>query len=134
MVSFDSEYAQISWDEKLKCVVAIWKKFAIDEDYQIPMEEGLKLFQQKNTSKWLADTRKFGVVSKSDQEWIDQNWIPKFAQTGGTKYVATVLPENVLGRLALDAMITKATVQNASIIVKNCGTIEEAKTWLSSQD
>ncbi len=127
----DREYAQISWNEALKCVVGRWKKFATGNNFQEPLDKGLELLQKKKTAKWLADTRKLGVISKKTRSGMtrigfrDLSW-PR--QVCRNHCAGRNAGQNVIRRHQRDQKRHEFT-----LTVKNFSTIEKAITWLKSQ-
>ena len=129
---FESAHIRIFWDEQMQCVVGEWLGFAKGNDFRKPLVKGLELARNMRARKWLADTRKLGVVTKDDLEWHEKELIPQFVQAG-VRYVATVIPEDVFAKWSLEALKQAKELKESALIVNTFGTLDEAKAWLTRQ-
>ena len=82
--------------------------------------------------RWLADTRKLGVITQDDLEWHEKDLIPQFVQAG-VRYVATVVPNDVFAKWSLEALKQSKELKESALIVNTFGTLDDAKAWLKNQ-
>lgn len=129
MVHVDTPYLTIRWNKELKCVVMRWKAFVSGEDFRAGLDSGLELVRHKHSTKWLADLRCLGIVSSEDQEWSNQDWLPR-ALAAGVKYMAVVMPYNVGSRWSVDKSMQDA--EDTPLVVRYFDNIERARRWLRS--
>jgi hypothetical protein len=78
----------------------------------------------------LADLRNLGVVSQDDQTWSNTDWFPRAVQ-GGIRYMAIVVPENVIARWSVDSIVQRVT--EANLTIHYFDNTEQAKEWLRTQ-
>ena len=107
-----------------------WKKFAKGEDFRQGLNEGLELLEQHGTSKWLADLRDLGTVTKEDQEWSNEQWYPR-AINGGIRYMAIIMPKSVISSMSVTNILTR--VKDINVETQYFDDIDSAKEWLWSK-
>ena len=129
---FESAHIRIFWDEQIQCVVGEWLSFAKGKDFREPLVKGLELARNMRARRWLADTRKLGVITQDDLEWHEKDLIPQFVQAG-VRYVATVVPNDVFAKWSLEALKQSKELKESALIVNTFGTLDDAKAWLKNQ-
>ena len=80
--------------------------------------------------KWLADVQRMGVLDVEASDYINEEVAAQTSQQG-LKYLASVVPADVFGEMAVDAW-TEAAAQ-AGITGKLFTSVEEARAWLAQQ-
>lgn len=129
MKHFEKDYLEVHWDENIKCVIMIWKKFAKGLDFRNGLDTGLNLIIEKNASKWLADLRSMQVIAVEDQNWSNEDWFPR-AIKGGIRKMAIVQPTSALTKMGVKNIMSK--VGDAEIETSYFDDMDEAKSWLRS--
>jgi hypothetical protein len=133
-VFYDSPFITVSWEPELQYVLVKWKKYAEGEDYQVGLNKVIELFQLRNGSLLLSDSRQQGVVSVADQTWTTQEWRTKVGAAGLRK-TAILLPEKAIAQLSLNKMLKASaaiTDSTGDITFQSAyfSDIEQAQAWL----
>jgi len=128
MVYLDEPYVRVEWDEKLRCVLQIWKGFADSKQYRSAMEKTLDLAKEKKARRWLIDLRTARVISLDDQDWSAKEFVPRAYAIGWNQH-AIVVPKDVLSQMALNRVKTKADSPGVEYFEE----IEAAREWLLSR-
>ena len=97
------------------------------EDFRDGLEMCLHAMDVTQSTKLLMDLREMRLVLVEDERWLAQDMLPRLAKTA-LKRMAIVTPENELARLIV-ADLAKPRPTGAQS--KHCGTVDEAKRWLS---
>lgn len=130
MIHFDEPWLTIYWDELCQAVRLEWKSYVEGEQARQGLEEGLRLFQRKHTSRWLADVRLLGPVRQIDQQWINQDWFPR-AIAAGLRSLATVTPRSAIARMSVRQIMSK--VNEVDVVNNYFDDLEQARAWLRTQ-
>lgn len=129
MIYFEKDYLTVHWNDTAKYVLMEWRKFVIGTDFRQGLDKGLQLVQEKQSTRWLADLRKLGVVAQEDQQWSNENWFPR-AINAGLRRMAIVMPENIVSKWSVEKIMEK--VPGTNLTVHYFDNIEKAKQWLVS--
>jgi hypothetical protein len=90
----------------------------------------LHVLDLTQATKLLMDLRKMRLVLVDDERWLAQDLLPRLAKTA-LKRLAVVTPENELAALIVADLARPRPTGAES---KHCGTVEEAKKWLSRDE
>ena len=104
-------------------------RFFFGKAFRDAMDKGVEVFQKYGAQKWLSDDRDVTTLSQEDLEWGDKDWFPRVAKSGW-KYWAIVMPEKVLGQLAIKKLADRYSARGVQTRV--FGSPEEAKQWLET--
>lgn len=122
---------KIYFSKELNAVVCDFNGFLNIEKF---IEFGLetnKLLIEHSAQKQLNNVQNMKVLTKDAQVWIDEVWYPK-AQASGLKYFAFVVPNDMFGKVSMDA-VNKNIKEKYGINIEYFADIEKAKQWLISQ-
>jgi hypothetical protein len=97
------------------------------KDFRDGLELCLHALDETQATRLLMDLRKMRLVLVDDERWLAQDLLPRLAKTA-LRRMAIVTPENALARVIV-ADLAKPRPTGAES--KHCGTLEEAKAWLS---
>ena len=112
------------------CVIVAFSCYAESNNFREPWNKGLELFQLKKATKWISDVRTMRVVKLEDQDWASQDWAKRFV-AAGAKYLAVVVPTDILGQMAVQRAASQA--DQTGLETNYFDSLEAAKTWLSSK-
>ncbi|MBN2663107.1 MAG: hypothetical protein JXR68_05615 [Bacteroidales bacterium] len=104
---FDSDFAEIFYNNDNKMVLLSWKRPVNSEEYRTAFLKVLKTFTEHNFHLLLSDTRLQGAISPSDRKWLETEIIP-IAIEAGLKYTATVISEDVFKKYYLGKLKEKS--------------------------
>ncbi len=97
---FESEYAVVDWDERVKTAVLTWKKFAVGESFREPCLKALALDKEKKAVKWYSDTTNLGVIKDDDTQWFMQTIVAGMLSAGISKQ-ALIVPKSAISQISL---------------------------------
>jgi len=127
MIYFNEDFLEISWNERVECVVMRWKKFVIGDNFRRGLDKGLDLIIEKKSHKWLADLQNMKALAKDDQEWSNNDWYPR-AISGGIRKMAIVMPTSTLATMSVRNILSK--VGDIDIETAYFDDMASASLWL----
>ncbi len=117
------------YDSELECGVIIYQGHVISTEFRQAHEGILKLIQEYDVKKMLSDNRKMGIINPADQQWIQDEFLPRLRQTG-LRYSAILVPRNRLAMLTVEDIVD--SVHPKKSMIQYFADIPEAKEWLES--
>jgi hypothetical protein len=129
-IILDNEYMTIWYYPYKKIVHHEFHKFTYGETLREVLSAGAAILEEKGAQKWLSDDRKNTTLGKDDMNWTATVWRPRVIKAGW-KYWALVLPEKVLGQMAMKRIIEEYA--NTGVTVKIFSDPDEAMRWLETQ-
>ncbi|HEY5824798.1 MAG TPA: hypothetical protein VIT44_10555 [Cyclobacteriaceae bacterium] len=74
---FKNNFARIFYDDALDTLYLQYtSKVPSDEQFILVNQEAIKVFTQLQTTKFVADIRKMGIISINSQAWVVKNMLP----------------------------------------------------------
>lgn len=129
MIYYDKNFLEISFDEKIPCVIMEWKEYATSEEFREGLDKGLELLKKQNTGNWLADLRKMDVIDPDDEKWSNEDWFPRALQEG-VKKMALIPSEDVFNAMSVENIMNE--VSGTGLVIHYFDKVEEAKNWLAT--
>ncbi|XDD47507.1 methyl-accepting chemotaxis protein [Leptospira sp. WS39.C2] len=126
-IEYSSEIGDIYYVPNHHLIEVVWKPNYSDEGYKTILLKALEVIEKWKISKWLADTRQIGLVSKLGQEWVNVEWFPK-ASNSTLRKMAVVLPESALSAISIE----DTTLKTGLVEMKSVPNMESAWKWLTS--
>ncbi|TGD81554.1 hypothetical protein [Hymenobacter wooponensis] len=88
----------------MTCIIVRWHGFANSRNFRFLLNKALELYigyaERYTNLAWLNDTRYFGAMLTTDQEWVNTDWNPR-AYAAGIRQVNFLAPANVFGQIAI---------------------------------
>lgn len=125
---FTSSYLLIHHDGFGHTLELEWLDFANSADLRTGMEEGLRLAELYQVRAWIGNLRGMRVIRPIDQEWLNNDWFPRFAALNITQ-MAIVESEDVLNRQGVTQVMHRAGSM-APLSTAYFPTIEAARSWI----
>ncbi|MCG6148319.1 methyl-accepting chemotaxis protein [Leptospira levettii] len=125
-IEYSSEIGDIYYVPNHHLIEVVWKPDYSDEGYKSILLKALEIIDKWKISKWLADTRQIGLVSKSGQDWVNLEWFPK-ASNSTLRKMAVVLPESALSAISIE----DTTLKTGLVEMKSVPNMEAAWKWLA---
>jgi len=133
MILLKNKYVQVEFWEDVPCIANIHLMPVLGKEFRNSLEQVLDLYKKLKKDHqelfWLADTRKFGVMSADDQEWIAREWNPRVYQAG-LRYMAFIVPESTFGEISIKKYKEKVATQANSFETCMFEDVYKAKEWL----
>lgn len=127
---FNSPVGTVSWDDEANAVCLTWKQFAEGEELRTVLDMGIDLLVERKAKRWLGDLRHLGPVTREDQRWTAESWLPR-AIAAGMAHLALVSPRKIVAQMAVKSFMNN--VKGHALIVGNFEDIETARAWLRDQ-
>jgi hypothetical protein len=127
VIYYDEPRVTIHWDETCQAIWAEWKGYVEGDDYRKAVEAGFVLLRTKRGSRWLADARAIGPLRQIDQDWTNQEMIPRLVGAG-LRWMAIVTPKSSIARLSLKKVLNK--IREVDLVTVNFDDMEAARAWL----
>ncbi|EQA44833.1 methyl-accepting chemotaxis protein signaling domain protein [Leptospira broomii serovar Hurstbridge str. 5399] len=124
-LQFKSEIGSVYYAKKLGLLDIVWTPQYSDEKYKEILSAALDVVRKHRISRWMADTRRIGIVSAEGQQWVNEIWFPEANQSTLRK-IALVIPESALAAMSID----NKSMKSGSIQMYNAGSREEGIEWL----
>jgi len=120
----------VGYDQDAECVLMIWKGYATTLLFRETNERVLACLREKKASRLLGDIRDFILISATDQNWLNDVWIPRAIEIG-LRRVALVQPTYYFNRVAVDN-VTSRTDPNR-LTVAYFDDADNARLWLKER-
>ena len=124
----NTEIYNIYFDKELNCVVMEWDGYATSKQFKQGTELMLNTLIQNNCSKVLADIKDIKIIAMEDQQWLNQEFLPR-ATTFGFKAIAIVKPNYYFNKVAVETISYK--VDKDKLTINFFDNVNEAREWLS---
>ena len=111
-------------------VYHILHKYKYGEPFRKFLMTGVETLRKNKGTKWLSDDRSYATLTKEDLEWGPAVFAPA-AIKAGWKYWAIVMPEKVVGRMAMAHVVE--LYGKLGVTVQIVESPEEGMAWLDSQ-
>jgi hypothetical protein len=122
----ETEYAEISYDESIDAVSVDWKQTATGDDFREILQTGLEIAKEETATNWLGDRREMDPVTKADQEWVNETWLPEADETELTQ-IAAIQSEQFIEELDLKFVMQKVA---DDLTLRHFDSLEDATEWL----
>ncbi|HEY8797820.1 MAG TPA: STAS/SEC14 domain-containing protein [Candidatus Dormibacteraeota bacterium] len=120
--------ADVIWDANWNVVHIEAQGWADTAESRAILDSALRAMTDHEGSRWLVDGREMKATKQSDQEWINENWLPR-ALEAGLRVAAIVMPNSAAAKINLDDM---ASAAEDKIEVRYFSTVEKARQWLAA--
>lgn len=124
----DNPICRLSYDESLRCIEVIWRKYATSAQFRFLHEVILDMLSQHGADKILGDDSDLPIVHADDQRWIMEDWFPR-ARAAGLRAIATSVSMAFFGKVAIGRIHARVAEE---IPVRNFRSIHQARCWLES--
>ena len=127
--------AAISLLPSLNCILLEWKGDVLLNEWIEILTRGMDEVAARKVTNWIGDTSNLGVTGEEHNQWIQEVFTPRLADVG-LKKLAVVLPNDVLGEMAMqeimDDLKNTAANNNSDMQSKHTKDMNEAIAWIKS--
>jgi hypothetical protein len=120
--------AIVKWDAASRAAHIEWQGWADPAEFAAANDAVIVALIQHRGTKALGDCRNMKVIKQSDQEWVNQDWMPRIL-AAGLRRMALVIPKSGLALMNVQEIMNR--VPGTKLDVAYFATIEEARGWLS---
>lgn len=129
MIYFENDAAIIFVLPEKNLAVTKWKGFASTEELRKLLDEALNLLENYTIHYWLNDNRLMKVVRPADQEFVVNEWLPKYLQKSVIKKSVTIESEDIFSKMSSESMLRQAD-KMIPFDMATFKTYKEAISWL----
>ncbi|MFC7139186.1 hypothetical protein ACFQMA_04955 [Halosimplex aquaticum] len=126
----DTKNYTIEWDDDIGAVVFTWDEYVSGQTFRDACEALLDAIKRKNASKSLTDTRGVNAHDAEDQEWLQNDWMPR-ALDVGLEYSAVVHPDSVISEMDVENMMDGVEPSGAKPLLTS--DMNEAREWIADK-
>lgn len=128
MIYFMNEpHLKIWWDESHEVARAEWHGFLQGQKLRDGLNRTIDFVKMKKATSYLVDLRDFKVITKEDQQWINEDWFPRMMATPLEK-MAVIQPASVVAKMSYNQVINKFD----NFAVGNFDNESAAVAWLQN--
>jgi uncharacterized protein YqcC (DUF446 family) len=126
----ETDVYRIEWDDEIPAVVHTWKEFVNGQAFRDGCAEILDVIEKRSARKMLVDTSGIQVHDDEDEEWLQDEWIPRTMEAG-IEASATVPQDSVIAKMDLEKFMNEVEEYDyKSTMVES---VSEAREWLSNK-
>lgn len=125
----DTAYT-IEWDDDIEAVVHTWEEFTSGQEFRDGCEALLDAIKRKNADRILVDTRGIQAHDDRDQEWLEEQWVPRVIDAG-VSYAATLIPDSAIAEMDMEELMTELEEYDYTTMMT--ADMDEAREWVASQ-
>lgn len=106
-------------------------EFMVEENlFREGMEKLIEMMEEHKIGKILSDVTQLGPLSKQDEEWCIDDWLPR-ALSVGYSSIANIIAEDIFGKMAIEDILNNAA-EKSPIKMQYFEDEEKAAKWLAS--
>jgi len=126
----DTDLYTIEHDEDLDAIIHTWNMFSNGEQFREGANELLDLFDEREISKLIVDTREVKAHDDEDKRWLQEEWIPNMIDAG-LEYSANVHRESVIAEMDLEETVDPLEDEPFENYLTD--DMADAREWLAEQ-
>lgn len=127
-MSAAEEVYNIYYDNEINAVVMEWDGYATSRQFKEGTELMLDTLVKNNTFKVLADIKDMTLIGMDDQHWLENNFIPRAAQSG-FRALAIIRPDSYFNKVAVESVSYK--VDTNMLRINFFDSAASAREWLA---
>ena len=93
---YQSEFADVSYNEHLNIALVKWKKFCRGNDYRKPLLFALDIMKNNDGCNYVADTRDGFENETADTQWLFDIFLPEAVKASCNKIFFIISEDNKL--------------------------------------
>ncbi len=133
---FKNNFARVFYDDALDTLYLQYTaKVPSEEQFIIVNQAVIKAFTELQTTKFVADIRKMGIISVNSQSWVLKNLLPALIShlRGKTLHHAQLLdPSEIMSKVSAGNIKNKSSQVAEGFEVVQFTSEEEMTTYLKS--
>jgi hypothetical protein len=125
----ETDVYHIFFDTDLNAVVMEWNGYATTAQFREGTELMLNTLIQHKCSKVLADIEDMTIIAQEDQQWLQDNFLPR-AIKFGFKVIAITTPTSYFNKVAVESVSYK--IDKEKLTINFFDNVEKATQWLKN--
>jgi hypothetical protein len=119
--------AVVTWDASCQAAHVEWQGWADPTEFAGANDAIIRAMSDHHGSRSLGDLRKMKAIQQSNQDWAQNDWLPRII-AAGLRRMALVIAESGLAMMNVESILSR--VPGTKLDVGYFATIEEARAWL----
>jgi hypothetical protein len=124
-----NDACSIMYDPDVPCIIMEWHSYGTSAQFRQISENILQLLIDQGASKVIADTTHLPIIASDDQQWVNEDWLPR-AIAAGYRACGMVNSRFYFSRVAVDNVVKKVT--SDQFRVEYFDSQAAAREWLKS--
>jgi hypothetical protein len=120
----------IEEDSRTGATVYTWEQYASGERFREGANDLLEYIRENDVTKLVVDTSEIQAHDDADQEWLEEEWIPKILDAGVTASV-TVHKDSVIAEMDMEQFMED--VEDMPYDAYMTDDIDDALDWIADQ-
>jgi len=126
-------HLRILWVEELAAIHMQWLAPVGGAPFRDGLDDGLAALVERGARHWLADLKQLGVINRSDEAWLNEDWFPR-AVDAGMRWLAIVNPESSLSTISIREIMqgvsAKKLIDSDLLVTHSFEDLRDALAWL----
>ena len=124
----DTHYCKIWYEQEIKSAAIKWFGSPKSEKFREACMLVIDVLKNHNSHKVLTDNSNAVIFSRTDQRWLNEEWLP-LAEKAGYRVSATVIKDDPFVKFAVSNIVKE---RDKKFTTKSFSSQQEAKEWLKS--
>ncbi len=124
---FSTPHVRLKVDEAAHLLETEWLGFCNSTELRGALNEALELGARFRVRGWVGNNLQMRTIRPQDQDWINTDWFPRFAQLG-VERMALVVSNDALNRMGVDHIMSRATA-HTPFAMQYFDNAESARAW-----
>jgi hypothetical protein len=125
----ETDVCTIRYDPEGRCVVMVWQGYATSAEFRAANERVLAAIYAHRATNLLGDVSRFVLIGATDQNWLNDNWIPR-AIEAGLRRVALVQPTYYFNQVAVENVGRRLDATRLQL--SYFGDMASARDWITT--
>jgi hypothetical protein len=126
-IHYQTNLATIKHLHEQNTMLLEWDGFQSHENLTKAMNTAYDLICKENLSYWISDHRQLEVLTKENQQWVNEHFIPKLLGSSPIKRVAIIVGDKVFTNMGMDNI--KKAADEANLPVQYFADLDDAFSW-----
>ena len=116
----------LRYDPTVPCLIMVWRGYHPSAVFRARNAEVLGALARHRATKLLCDIRYFLLIAAADQDWLNNDWLPR-AMEAGLRQCAIVSPIYFFNRVAVQTVVDRIA---SALQVEYFDSPEAGLNWL----
>ncbi|AKQ47198.1 hypothetical protein TH63_18625 [Rufibacter radiotolerans] len=125
---FENEVVTLTYDDQYQLGIIETRGFLSSNEFREAITMAIRMLQEHQPVRWLADNRKMKAIRQADQEWFYEVAFPAL-QGSSIRRNATVVSEDIFNKMAVEQLLKRA-YGLGDMALKEFESRDEALAWV----
>ncbi len=124
---WEQKNAKIEYSSEQQVMLLTWNGFQNHAALTEAMNTAYDLIREKGLRFWISDHRNLGVLSKENQAWISEQFVPRLLSTTKVRNVGIIIGEKLFTNTSMNSV--EKAANEADLPVQNFPNLEQTLAW-----